>query len=185
MVQSASPQQTTPERWLSGVECSGQEPGSHPPSGWVVTENAHPSLMLQEEAEQILTVGAQRPRLQPRVTGAMARSRESRLLLVGGLFRCARCGSVQHESLSPALQRPVGTRHEWREAATTCLLRASSETRRAQPTASITDGIFDCICLRIWSPVLGVPFAEGGASCIPPRQVAELRVTRWRDLAGR
>ena len=62
-----------------------------PMSDWTIVPNAHPALITEEEAKRILTV-RQHPATQKQANFGSNRSRSSRYLLSGGLFRCT-CGS--------------------------------------------------------------------------------------------
>lgn len=62
-----------------------------PASEWVVVENAHPALITQDEAKAIAAT-RRRHTVARRFDGGYGKSRASRYLLSGGLFKCGRCG---------------------------------------------------------------------------------------------
>ncbi|MCE5237146.1 recombinase family protein [bacterium] len=62
-----------------------------PPSEWLIVEKAHQALITEDEARAVLEA-RERKRHQGFDAG-YGRSRESRYLLSGGLFKCARCGN--------------------------------------------------------------------------------------------
>lgn len=63
----------------------------NPPSEWIIVENAHPALITEAEAEQI--IAARQLNKDKRFDKGYHRSKDSDFLLSGGLFTCARCGS--------------------------------------------------------------------------------------------
>ncbi|MHB0912155.1 MAG: recombinase family protein [Armatimonadota bacterium] len=65
----------------------------NPPSEWVIVPDAHPALISEEEALAIIELRKQRGPMRPKESGAKARSKGSRYMLSGGLFKCDRCGS--------------------------------------------------------------------------------------------
>ena len=62
-----------------------------PPSEWVVVENAHEAIITEDEARAIASV--RRAASGKRFDTGYGKSRASRYLLSGGLFKCDRCGS--------------------------------------------------------------------------------------------
>ena len=62
-----------------------------PSSGWQIVENAHPAIITPEEAKAIAE--ARRKSSRRGFCHTSGRSRSSRYLLSGGLFRCVRCGA--------------------------------------------------------------------------------------------
>ena len=61
-----------------------------PPSEWIVVEDAHPAIISEEEALSIRQI---RQDMSHKWRFASSgRSRKSRYILSGGLFKCARCG---------------------------------------------------------------------------------------------
>ena len=62
-----------------------------PASEWVVVENAHPAIITEEEARAIAEHRQTSRRKQ--FDMGYGKSRESRYLLSGGLFKCGRCGA--------------------------------------------------------------------------------------------
>jgi hypothetical protein len=61
------------------------------PEEWVIVENAHPAILIPEEAKQIIEARRQQ---SGKANGLpKGRSRNSRYLLSGGLFKCGRCGA--------------------------------------------------------------------------------------------
>ena len=61
-----------------------------PPSDWVIVENAHPALISEAQAIQIME--ARRANGKKGLASRSSRARASEYLLSGGLFKCARCG---------------------------------------------------------------------------------------------
>lgn len=64
--------------------------GKRPPSEWISVEKAHEPLLTEDEARAVIEA-RERKRHQAFDKG-FGRSRESRYILSGGLFKCARCG---------------------------------------------------------------------------------------------
>ena len=71
----------------------GKSQRRNPPGEWTIVPNAHLALITEEEAQAILSVRGQRPKMLPKEAGAMARSKGSRFMLSGGLLKCGRCGA--------------------------------------------------------------------------------------------
>ena len=71
----------------------GKKQRWNPPSEWVIVPDAQPALISEEEARLIIELRKNRGPVRPKESGAMARSKGSRYLLSGGLFKCERCGS--------------------------------------------------------------------------------------------
>ena len=71
----------------------GKKQRMNPPSEWTVVENAHEALITEDEARKIMEIRSQRQPALPQHSGARARSKGSRYVLSGGLFRCGTCGS--------------------------------------------------------------------------------------------
>ena len=71
----------------------GKHQRMNPPEEWIIVENAHPALITEDEAKLIMELRRRRPAALPVVSGARARSKDSRFLLSGGLFKCGKCGS--------------------------------------------------------------------------------------------
>ena len=71
----------------------GKNQRMNPHSEWVIVENSHVPLITEDEAHAMITVREQRSALHPWQSGALARSKDSRFLLSGGLFQCSRCGA--------------------------------------------------------------------------------------------
>ena len=62
-----------------------------PASEWVIVEKAHPAIITEEEARAI--AAHRRSSARKQFDTGYGKSRESRYLLSGGLFKCGRCGS--------------------------------------------------------------------------------------------
>ena len=62
-----------------------------PASEWLIVENAHPAIITEEEAKAI--AAHRRSSARRQFDTGYGKSRESRYLLSGGLFKCGRCGS--------------------------------------------------------------------------------------------
>ncbi len=71
----------------------GKSQRMNPAAEWVIVENAQPALITEEEAQAIMAVRERQSAKHTSETGAQARSKGSRFLLSGGLFKCARCGA--------------------------------------------------------------------------------------------
>lgn len=71
----------------------GKKQRMNPPSEWVIVDNAHEALIGEEDIKAILAARERRAGQGPSVTGARARSKDSRFILSGGLFSCSRCGA--------------------------------------------------------------------------------------------
>jgi len=63
-----------------------------PPEDWVIAERGHEALITEEEARRIAEARRSFGGKKQFNAGA-SRSRTSRYLLSGGLFRCGRCGA--------------------------------------------------------------------------------------------
>jgi len=61
-----------------------------PVSEWIIVENAHPPIITEDEAMKILDM--RKSMQSPTPTRRNGRTRSSRYLLTGGLFKCAVCG---------------------------------------------------------------------------------------------
>ena len=62
-----------------------------PASEWLIVENAHPAIITEEEARAI--AAHRRSSARKQFDTGYGKSRESRYLLSGGLFKCGRCGA--------------------------------------------------------------------------------------------
>lgn len=69
----------------------GKSQRINPPSEWVVVENAHPALITEGEAQQIMEI--RKGRTCAKFTKTSNRTHSSPFLLSGGMFKCARCGA--------------------------------------------------------------------------------------------
>ena len=65
---------------------------ARPASEWVIVENAHAAIITEDEARAIVAARRQRSHKR-RFDRGYSRSRKSRYLLSGGLFKCQRCGA--------------------------------------------------------------------------------------------
>ena len=59
---------------------------------WTVVENAHPAIITEDEAKAVAAARQRQRKTSRRFDKGGKRSRGSRYLLSGGLFKCARCG---------------------------------------------------------------------------------------------
>jgi len=65
------------------------------PEEWEIVENAHPAIITEAQARQLLRVRGEARAIHAHTSTRMSqvRSSGSRFVLSGGLFKCARCGA--------------------------------------------------------------------------------------------